>query len=795
MSARVRKLLWWVALALGLLAGGLAAGSASADVFGPISLASLGTVEGSEVEQAQYAHDPAISADGRYLAFDGSIGGVTGVWRRDLQTGRIEQVAGGDAELPSISADGRYVSFTTNEGASLPAITDGLRQERPQLEPVAVYVRDMEVPAARECSPGAPAPLEECAFTAASAPSGSTAPLTYAVAPGSSEYTTLGAAAVGRSAISADGREVAFVTTAVSDLLDPQTPAEPSTPAFQVAVRYLAEARTKLVSGRYEPASGRTSDAPVPETDTVGSDAAVYPDNKVAFAPAPAYGAYGSGAPPGASISADGTTVAWMGAHIAEQAPLLPGEVLKPDYTEPLWRRIAPGSESPTERVTGGSDPLNPACAASGETALPAQPAAGDPCQGPFVVAEGQPAAGILAGGSTRTVSFVPRLSSDGYTVAFVSQAPLVALGSNFGGGKSGQADDVYVADMHPGLTRDQALTPLTELAGSEAAGVADTAPVVDFDISPDGSQVAFTTKRTQFPLGLPAYVSPPAAEPGMNELFDADLRDGTLTRVTTGYSGGPGEHPHIPRPSGQDPYEETGDGGLSPSFSSSGDLLAFSSTASNLVWDDGNTPPLEQGRVGSFDGADAFLVERRSFEAQPTPSYISPAPAGPALTPPRGLSVTAVSRADGSVVLFVEVPGRGALRATAAAAVPLQALAARRSRLGRRARSQAGRQGLARRAALRRGALLEAVATRTVAATLAASRSTAVLRLTLRLGRPYAALASQRGGLSATAKLVFVAAAGKPVLRASIPVTFLRGARSARSRSHDARRGRGRGR
>ena len=29
-------------------------------------------------------------------------------------------------------------------------------------------------------------------------------------------------------------------------------------------------------------------------------------------------------------------------------------------YTEPLWRRIAPGSETPTERVTGGSDPANP---------------------------------------------------------------------------------------------------------------------------------------------------------------------------------------------------------------------------------------------------------------------------------------------------------------------------------------------------------------------------------------------------------------------------------------------------
>ncbi len=97
---------------------------AEADVFGPISLVSEGRSSGV-TEQAEYAHDPAISGNGQYVAFDGSFGGVTGVWRRDLATGAIEQVAGGDAELPSISADGQYVSFTTNEGLSLPEISHG----------------------------------------------------------------------------------------------------------------------------------------------------------------------------------------------------------------------------------------------------------------------------------------------------------------------------------------------------------------------------------------------------------------------------------------------------------------------------------------------------------------------------------------------------------------------------------------------------------------------------------------------------------------------------------------------
>ncbi len=97
---------------------------------------------------------------------------------------------------------------------------------------------------------------------------------------------------------------------------------------------------------------------------------------------------------------------------------------------------------------------------------------------------------------------------------------------------------------------------PLTELAGGEGAGLADTAPIVDFDISPDGLQVAFTTVRTRFPLGFPAFVSTPAAEPGMNELFDADLADGTLTRVTHGYQGADeaGEHAHIRPPPAKTP-------------------------------------------------------------------------------------------------------------------------------------------------------------------------------------------------------------------------------------------------
>jgi hypothetical protein len=794
-------------LAVALTASVLAAAPARADVFGPISLVSAGSVDGAEPQQAEYAHDPAISANGQYVAFDGSIGGVTGVWRRDLASGAIEQVAGGDAQLPSISENGRYISFTTNEGANLSSITDGLPDSAPKLEAVGVYVRDMAVPAGASCPPTAAAPLEECAFTVVSAPTGSRAPLTYAPSE-PTLATRTGSAAIGRSAIDAAGDEVAFVTTAISDLTDPQTPSEPKTPALQVAVRYLREDRTRLVSGRYEPATGTTTEEPVLGTEkgSIVTYGAVYPGNSVGFGLPPAYGAYGSEPPPGASLSADGTTVAWMGEDIGAQAPLLAGESFAPLYTEPLWRRIAPSSQTPTERVTGGSEPLNPACVASGEAVLPQQPSPADPCQGPFALAEGQPS-GIMANEGEGL--FVPRLSADGYTVAFVSRAPLVALGANFGRGRSGQPTDLYIADMHPGLTRNQALTPITELAGGEAAGLADTASIADFDISPDGAQVAFTSRRTQFPLGFPAYVSAPAAEAGINEVFDADLADGTLTRVTQGYEGGPGEHPHITLPAGEDPYREADDGGLSPSFSASGDLLAFSSTAANIVWGDGNTPPLQKEKVAdsSVDGADAFLVERRQFEVLPTPSEISPPPAGPAFALAASLSATAVSLPDGKVRLYVEVPGAGAVRAAASSTVLVHALAARsrsaRNGHGHTAR-RGGRQGARsariakatrRHSSARRADPPAALLTRTVAASTVPIHAPTVVTVTLALAKPYAPLAAQRGGLSATANLTFVANAGKPVLRQSIAITFLRSVTGRAARHARARRARTGGR
>jgi len=755
-------------LAIALLAPAVPAG---ADVFGPISLVSDGSVAGGPAQQAEYAHDSAISSNGRYVAFDGSVGGVTGVWRRNIATGAIEQVAGGDAEMPSISADGQYISFTTNEGAGLPEITHDKPDTEPKRESVNVYVRDMaKAPAQTAAEEEELAPRER-AFIVVSAPSKSAQPLAYGARTGEAKS---GSSAAGRSAISADGSEVAFVTTAVSNLVSyPQVEEEerkkgetlkPRTPPFQVAVRNLDSEETTLVSRCYFDCGEADAGAAEPVVTAQGLGA-VY-TGKVEFPNIPPTGEW-----PGVSLSADGSTVAWMGQDIGEQAPTLSAEDLAPAYTEPLWRRIEPGSETVTERVTGGSDPTNPQCAASGESALPSTPSASDPCQGPFFV-ERRPTArtGIWPEAAGNAGNFIPRLSEDGYQVAFLSEAKLVSEGEDFGRNPEGQESDLFLADMQPGYTREEALTPLTEI-GPETA--ASSAPIDEFEISPDGGQVAFTTARTTFPLGQPAFVSAVASQPGVPELFDADLRDGTLTRVTHGFNGEdePSEQPHVANPQEEDPYGQkiVGFGALSPSFTAGGGALAFTSTADNLVYGDGNTPPLGESLTARGNGSDVFLVKREEFERLPTPQNVSPAPE--TLTQPSWqLGVTALSRPDGSVLLYVEAPGSGTLRAGAQSAVVLaSAHAARHAHHASRARVR------------------ETVARRTVATKATDTKGAGLTTLTLTLAPFYAALARSRGGLSAAVTVTFTAP-GHPALRASLPVTFLRKIKPSRSKARSSK-------
>jgi len=374
---------------------------------------------------------------------------------------------------------------------------------------------------------------------------------------------------------------------------------------------------------------------------------------------------------------------------------------------------------------------------------------------------------------------YLPRLSANGMTVAFLSNARYIAGGEEFGTALE-SSDDLYVANMQDGLARAEALGRLTEIAGGRAEDIAQVAPIADVAISPDGTQIAFTTQRTVFPLGSPAFVSAPAAEPGMNELFDIDLANQTLTRVTHGFEGGPSEQPHAESLGGRDPYDSE-QGTFSPSFSTDGNELAFASTASNLVFGDGNTPPLSEGVKAGRDGSDVFVVRRKTFSSTAPQQYVSSPPPDPASQPSWLLGISTSSLRDGSVLVYIVAPGPGKLGISAKGAVRLASARASRSR------QRAGR------ASAQRGHPSTTVASRVVA-TAGATTDAAVGELvasTLTLAPRYRSLAHQRGGLSATVSVVF-SAPGHPVLRQSIPVTFLQVTKKARGGRRGASRASG---
>lgn len=687
----------WACILLTLTAFSCAS-TASADVFESISLASA-----SSHAQADRAEDPAISANGRYVAFDGSFAGTSGIFRRDLLTGQVATVAEGDAILPSISADGRYVSFTT---------TARLDEANDTNAAPDVYVRDMSYPDNLPC-PAEREVGEPCAFALASAVDGAATGLnyTYSGSDPASEETRYGALAAGRSALSANGRTVAFETTAASNL------AGEATPALQVAVRELDTQRTELVSVR------RGTDEPVQIGE--GGYGAIYPGGGQRLA-------FPNGAPfAGASISADGSTVAWMGQDIEQQAPVLASEPhMEPKYAEPLWRRIAEGPGAPVRRVTGGGDPESPACAASGEAAPASPPTLADLCQGPFNTSTSIEVGGVWSFGARR--ADIPRLSADGRVVAFASNAPEVATGET--GNTTNFSDDLYVVDMADGLTRAQALRRLTAVAGANASEPQRVGPIADLGVSPDGSEVAFATERTIFPLGSPTYVSAPSAVAGAQELFDVDLVNDTLTRVTQGYAGGASE--------------PAGALVAAPSFSSDGNTLAFAATSYNLVYGDGN------------GASDAFVVKRKVFPAGAVAQFISPAPVSPLTNPSWLLGVSARSRADGTVVLEAQVPGAGVLRGTARSAVRANRCTAKKRRACRHSAS---------------------VMTRAVASKSATPRVAGLTTAVLTLAPRYRPLAKRRGGLSSYVTLTF-SASGHPSIHDRILVTFRRTLKARKS-------------
>ncbi len=639
MSGLVSRLACAVAIGAALTA----ATPAAAEI-GPIRLVSK-----TASEQAQEASETALSADGRYLAFSGSIGGLRGVFREDLQTGAVVPVmakssleGGGVPEplAPSISADGRFVSFTTairiDEDDDSPASSD-------------VYVADMaSSPPSYELASA----LDGCDPTQSTlhSPCG----LVYPLGEGGSN-------ASGRVSLSADGRKIVFYTTAKSNLTsEPGGSTEGAlTPSLQVVLRNLETDKTTLVSVERNPETGVMTDLPV-----AGGALAINPrlvDLR------------------GASLSADGSTVSWLSTHISSQVPVLSDEgkliahwdfdgSAETPYDEPLWRRVADGPQAPTRRIVGGGDPLAPSCPLGGSLVDPT-------CQGPFpALTAAKSAVDSFSTGwlGPEWVNGVPQLSANGRTVALI--------GNPIG------ATNLYLVDMSDNLSRTQALQPLTrEVPVGSVDPTADINTTVniprnghifDLTISADGQRLAFVTARQQFPLAPPSLSGPQPSSLGLTEVYMIDREGQTLRWV----SHGRGSATEASSKAGSQLSEvQHGLGATTPSLDAKGNLLAFASDASNLVEGDGN------------DAKDAFLVDVAAASTATGLADISSGPRKRRVRRPWHLTLSAYSLPDGRVRLVAVVPAAGKLRAGAWGKLDPQARTRRLADAAKRARKRTG--------------------------------------------------------------------------------------------------------
>jgi hypothetical protein len=731
-----------------LLVNVLLVSTAAADFTAP-ALLSAGQLSDTPPLQFEQASAPALSANGRYAVFRGVLADIPGIYRRELPNGPVELVAGGDlaspgepcnsakdplaacdATAPSISENGQYIAFTTT--ADLQAEGGG---GKPQGEPASdrgcpeVYVRNMG-------PPGEPLPASAPdAYTLASALNETDTGIGFAPCPASAGFSTAshqpgfavaGAQAAAAVAISADGRHVVFTVLSASNMTRgpgcaAQTPlaqCPPETPPSQVAVRDLETDTTTLVSatpaGQPTPGGGAF---PSSESESAAIDIpkfAEYSDQLIGST---------------AAISADASTVAWLGTNVPAQVPSatdvieqgIGGPTAPSREAEPLWRRVADGPAAVTKRLLAGAG-----------LDFYFRPAAGEPNSLVYPVDDGS----LL--GIPGSAFIPPALSEDGRTVALIANAPSPASEGSWAFASLPWADtDAYVVRIPEGSEEPQAsaLTATPDFA----AGVRAIASVKDIAISPRGDRVAFDTGRSQFDLPTLAFAGPPLINLSYQpETFEADLENGTLQQVTATYNDS----------------EPNGGTGLL-AFAREGQL-AFESSATNLFYGDGVPAP------------EVYLVQEVSPGPSAAPQEVSLAPALPAPEAAWTLSATAFGQADGNVLVQAQVPGAGHLSAVASAQLPAPTKGG--AKPSRRARRRVARSSKARHA----GGAAVTVPLRTVAQAAAGTTAPSLTQLRLRVSARYSSLIEQRLGLYAVVRVTFTAPGHPPLVR-EIPVTFHR--------------------
>jgi Tol biopolymer transport system component len=608
------------------LAGSLALVPSAQAIYGPAAGgfgADIVSVDNASDEQGNApTTDADISADGHYVVFeteatnffedDGGVveGGATkpdaeppgtlregGIFRYDRITGAIQLVADGTeihtegpekdklvfqgAQSPSVSADGRYVVFSTAQQL-VPQDTN---------ENVDVYERDMSISLTADRK-------SSNAYALVSAKDGGDEPAVYAPRESPLTGAEPGADVWPNTSISADGRYALFRTTE----LDSNLPNRPTadTPPQQLFVRDLKAKTTTLLS--------LTSAGHKPQERCLANGALAGGE--------PACGAIGP-----ATLSADGSTVAWVSENAPEQTSFLPGEPENSSEPYYLWRRWQEPNPV-TRRITGIADPDDPECR-KGEGVTLAQTAEG-PCYGPLSEPESSLASIALT---------APALSGDGYTVVFLAGAasrPNITKSSGL---------DLFITSMAPGVTRKAGTRELT--LGVQSGNIGSTPSIESVALSPDGSTIAFTSLRDSFVLPEPLPVGAFRPFPTVSDLYVVHLAEGTLERAVVNYAGG----------------DPNGSVSVGPTLSQDGSVVAFTSSSVNLIPGDAN------------EASDAFtaMLEAPAGTAAPS-TDINATQDGFSLTatalPELGLHVKRAK--DGGLIVLVETPGAGKLTARA---------------------------------------------------------------------------------------------------------------------------------
>ncbi|MGA9876996.1 MAG: hypothetical protein WBQ21_14430 [Solirubrobacteraceae bacterium] len=592
-------------VAFALVAGMFAFVSPAHAIYGPVAGgfgAELVSVDNVSDEQSNASTtDADISANGRYVVFQTKAtnffedDGETqqektaaeppgtlregGIFRYDRDTGQVQIVASGNlvvsegkeagkilvrgAQNPSVSAEGRYVAFSTAQQL--------VPDSRPdKSENVEVYERDMDK-----------LPGQIDAYTLVSAQNGSEEAPKYDDAsiqevPGGDP----GAQLWPNTAISANGRYVLFRTVELKSSLPEGSMSE--TEPDQLFVRDLQEKTTTLV------------------TRTMAGEK-------------PAGGAEGP-----ATLSADGSTVAWVGDKAPAQTVFLPGEDLDESIPYYLWQRWRE-PDAPTRRVTGIAEPQ---CSPIEHIEL--NSSAEGPCYGPLSFPESDLASINQA---------APGLSAEGYVVAFLAGSELRPNNTK------PDSLDLFVTNMRPPVTPKDGTDELT-LAVKNVVGDG-SASITSLAFSSDGTHIAFVSQRNVFPLSEPQLVGSVSATAKQDELYVVDLTTDTMERAVLGIEG-------------SEPNGSTAD---NPTLTEDGSAVSFVSAASNLLFGDANGVP------------DAFVASLQAPAGTALPSAeVNSVESGFSLlggsAPELGLQIK--HGRGGGFILLVETPGVGTLTAQA---------------------------------------------------------------------------------------------------------------------------------